>query len=184
MPVKVRLMRIGSKKRPFFRVVAVDERKKRTGAYLELLGTYNPLTEPKDINLKQDRIDYWVGNGAVLSDGFLRIIGQAPQRPPRKPKKAQPEKQAPAEEKATEKEEAVEETSESVENSETPESSSSETEAKTETPVEEVVTENAETQTEAPAAEVTEEVEIPQSETVTEAPTEDTEAEIRPSEDK
>lgn len=87
MPVKIRLMRIGAKKRPFYRVVAVDERRKRTGQYLELLGTYNPLTDPKEVILKQDRIDAWVKNGAQLSDGFLRITGKAPQRPPRKPKK-------------------------------------------------------------------------------------------------
>ncbi len=89
--VKIRLMRIGAKKRPFYRVVAVDERKKRTGAYLELLGTYNPLTEPKQINLRQDLIDAWLKKGAVPSDGFLRIIGKAPQRPPRKAKKVKPE---------------------------------------------------------------------------------------------
>lgn len=81
-------MRIGTKKRPFYRVVVVDERAKRTGAYLELLGTYNPLTEPKDIKLVQDRIDHWIKQGAQMSEGFLRIIGKAPQRPPRKPKKA------------------------------------------------------------------------------------------------
>lgn len=85
--VKIRLMRIGTKGRPFYRVVAVDERKKRTGQYIELLGTYNPLTEPHEIILKQDRIDWWTKNGAVLSDGFLRITKQAPQKPPRKPKK-------------------------------------------------------------------------------------------------
>lgn len=88
MPVKIRLMRIGAKKRPFYRVVAVDERKKRTGQYLELLGTYNPLTKPKEINLKQERIDDWIKRGAQPSVGFLRITGKAPQRPPRKPKKA------------------------------------------------------------------------------------------------
>ena len=80
-------MRIGAKKIPFYRVVAVDERAKRTGAYIENLGTYNPLTEPKDIQLKQDRIDYWIKQGAQPSTGYLRIIGKAPQRPPRKPKK-------------------------------------------------------------------------------------------------
>lgn len=82
-------MRIGTKKKPFYRVVVLDERAKRTGAYIELLGTYNPLTEPKEIKLKQDRIDYWVKAGAQMSNGFLRIIGKAPQRPPRKPKKEQ-----------------------------------------------------------------------------------------------
>lgn len=72
-------------------MVAVDERAKRTGGYLELLGTYNPLTEPHEINLKQDRIDHWVKQGAKMSEGFLRIIGKAPQRPPRKPKKQKQE---------------------------------------------------------------------------------------------
>lgn len=80
-------MRIGAKKRPFYRVVAVDERAKRTGGYIELLGTYNPLTKPHEIKLNQDRIDYWIKQGAQPSDGFLRITGKAPQRPPRKPKK-------------------------------------------------------------------------------------------------
>lgn len=88
MPVKIRLMRIGAKKRPFYRVVAVDERSKRTGGFLELLGTYNPLTEPKEINLKQDRINEWLKKGAQPSEGFLRITGKAPQKPPRKPKKS------------------------------------------------------------------------------------------------
>lgn len=84
-------MRIGAKKRPFYRVVAVDERKKRTGGYLELLGTYNPLTQPKEIKLKQDRIDDWLKKGAQSSEGFLRIIGKAPQRPRRAPKKQKKE---------------------------------------------------------------------------------------------
>lgn len=87
MSLKIRLMRIGAKKRPFYRVVAVDERKKRTGEYIELLGTYNPLTDPKEVNLKKDRINYWLKSGAQPSVGYLRITGQAPQRSPRKPKK-------------------------------------------------------------------------------------------------
>ena len=92
MPVKIRLMRIGAKKRPFYRIVAVDERQKRTGKYLELLGTYNPLTEPKEIILKKDRIELWLKQGAVMSDGYLRMTKQAPQRPPRKPKKEKKDK--------------------------------------------------------------------------------------------
>lgn len=73
----------------------MDERAKRTGGYIELLGTYNPLTEPKDIKLKKDRIEHWIKQGAQMSVGYLRIIGQAPQRPPRKPKKEKKQK-APA----------------------------------------------------------------------------------------
>lgn len=94
--LKIRLMRIGTNKKPFYRVVVVDKRAKRTGAYIEELGTYNPLTEPKDIKLKQDRIDYWTKQGAQMSNGFLRIIGKAPQRPPRKPKKEKKAKEPPA----------------------------------------------------------------------------------------
>lgn len=95
--LKIRLMRIGTKKRPFYRVVALDERSKRTGSYIENLGTYNPLTEPKEIKLNQPRIDYWVKQGAQPSDGYLRMIGKAPQRPPRKPKKeAKKQEGAPA----------------------------------------------------------------------------------------
>lgn len=123
MPVKIRLMRIGAKKRPFYRIVAVDERKKRTGGYLELLGTYNPLTTPHDIKLKQDRIDHWLKNGAQPSDGFLRITGKAPQRPARKPKKEKPavaETPAPAKEEET-KPEAEDETPEVVDEVTTPE---------------------------------------------------------------
>lgn len=121
MPVKIRLMRIGAKKRPFYRVVAVDERKKRSGEYLDLLGTFNPLTNPKEIKLDQKKVDEWVKKGAVLSDGFLRMTGKAPQRPPRKAKKEKAEKppepakteSAPASEVPTEepvvKEQGVEE---------------------------------------------------------------------------
>lgn len=113
MAVKVRLMRIGAKSRPFYRIVAVDERRKRTGGYLDLIGTYNPLTEPKDIKIDQTKLAEWKKKGAVLSDGFLRIIGEAKQRNPRKSKKekaAKPEeapKKAEEEAAVTEKEEAV-----------------------------------------------------------------------------
>lgn len=118
-------MRIGTKKRPFYRIVAVDERKKRTGQYIELLGTYNPLTEPKEIILKKDLIEKWQKNGAVLSDGFLRIIGQAPQRPPRKPKKEKEVKQPKVEEKKPEVETVVEEAPVTTEETGTAETSES-----------------------------------------------------------
>ena len=98
-------MRIGGRQKPFYRVVAINERSKRTGGYLELLGTYDPLTTPHDIKLKQDRIDHWIKQGAQPTNGYLRMIGKAPQRPPRKPKKEKketPAPQAPAEETKTE----------------------------------------------------------------------------------
>lgn len=84
-------MRIGTKKHPFYRIVAVDERHKRTGGYLELLGTYNPISKPKEIKLDQKKIDEWIKKGAQMSEGFLRIIGKAPKHPPKPPKKQKKE---------------------------------------------------------------------------------------------
>ena len=100
-------MRIGGKKKPFYRVVVVEERSKRTGAYTELLGTYNPLTNPKDIKLKQDRIDYWIKQGAQPSTGFLRITGKAPQRLPRKPKKEKKQESSAVSPQPSEKAEEI-----------------------------------------------------------------------------
>ena len=69
-------MRIGAKKRPFYRVVAVDERAKRTGGYIELLGTYNPLTTPHEIILKQDKIDEWIKNSYCIQYVEILLLGE------------------------------------------------------------------------------------------------------------
>ncbi len=105
-------MRIGAKKKPFYRIVVVHERSKRTGGYVELLGTYNPLTEPKDIKINKERMEYWTKQGAQPSAGYLRIIGKAPQRPPRKPKKEAKNPSPAAEAPATETPIATESTQE------------------------------------------------------------------------
>lgn len=111
--LKIRLMRIGARQKPFYRVVVIDERSKRNGAYVELLGTYNPLTQPKEIKLNKERVEHWLKQGAQKSDGFLRILGEAPQRPPRKPKKEKKieepaaTSQQPAEEKPAEEAQPV-----------------------------------------------------------------------------
>jgi small subunit ribosomal protein S16 len=80
--VKIRLLRAGAKKRPFYRVIAIDERRKRDGRALEFLGTYNPITEPAEIKLRTDRIEAWVAQGAELTDAVRALIrrsrGQAP----------------------------------------------------------------------------------------------------------
>lgn len=110
-------MRIGAKKRPFYRVVVIDERAKRSGAYIENVGTYNPLTNPKEIILKKDRIEHWLKMGAVKSDGFLRILGEAPQKPPRAPKKAKKEEKPSV---VIEKEVVSSQPSEEVKTEETP----------------------------------------------------------------
>ncbi len=64
MAVKIRLTRKGTKKKPFYRIVAADIECPRDGRFLELLGTYDPMVEPAVVTLKEDRINYWLGEGA------------------------------------------------------------------------------------------------------------------------
>jgi len=67
MSVRIRLTRKGTKKKPFYRIVAADVEAPRDGKFLETLGTYNPMTEPALITLNEDRINYWLGEGAQPS---------------------------------------------------------------------------------------------------------------------
>ncbi len=64
MSVKIRLARRGAKKKPFYRIVAADSECPRDGRFLEMLGTYDPMVEPAAVTLKEDRIKYWMGEGA------------------------------------------------------------------------------------------------------------------------
>jgi small subunit ribosomal protein S16 len=75
--VKIRLLRAGATRRPFYRIVAIDERKKRDGRPLEFLGTYDPRTEPARILVRADRVEAWVGKGARLSDTVRSLVRQA-----------------------------------------------------------------------------------------------------------
>ncbi len=76
MSVRIRLTRKGTKKKPFYRIVAADIESPRDGRFLELLGTYNPMVEPAAITLKQDRINYWLGEGAKPSTTVQSIFKQ------------------------------------------------------------------------------------------------------------
>jgi len=70
-------MRTGAKKRPSYRIVVKEKQSKRDGAYLENLGTYNPTREPAEVNIKVDRVQYWIGKGAQPTDTVARLIKQA-----------------------------------------------------------------------------------------------------------
>ena len=70
-------MRTGAKKRPSYRIVVREKQSKRDGAYLENLGTYNPTRDPAEINLKSDRVQYWISKGAQPTDTVRRLIKQA-----------------------------------------------------------------------------------------------------------
>lgn len=73
--VRIRLRRVGMKKQPSFRVVAADKEAPRDGRFLEILGFYNPRTEPATIQLKEDRIYQWLDNGAQPSESVRQIFG-------------------------------------------------------------------------------------------------------------
>lgn len=74
MAVKIRLKQTGSRNRKAYRIVAVDESKKRDGAVIETLGYINPLVVPNQISLKHDRIKYWLKCGAVLTEATRKLV--------------------------------------------------------------------------------------------------------------
>jgi small subunit ribosomal protein S16 len=77
MAVKIRLQRYGSKKRPFYRLVAADSRNKRDGRYLEIIGTYNPLTEPATVKIDEEKAQKWLHEGAQVTDTVKNLFDQA-----------------------------------------------------------------------------------------------------------
>ena len=68
MSVKIRLARKGAKKKPFYRIVVADIEAPRDGRFLEVVGTYDPLKDPALVTLKEERIKYWIGEGAQPTD--------------------------------------------------------------------------------------------------------------------
>ncbi|PYG31161.1 30S ribosomal protein S16 [Pelagimonas varians] len=116
MAIKIRLARGGSKKRPFYRIVAADSRMPRDGRFVEKLGTYNPLL-PKDseerVKMNVERIQYWLGEGAQTTDRvsrFLEAAGVVAKKERSNLKKGEPGKKAKerAEEKASKAADAAE----------------------------------------------------------------------------
>jgi small subunit ribosomal protein S16 len=74
MPVRIRLARKGSKKRPFYRIVVASSEAPRDGRFIEIIGTYNPLTEPAQVDIKAERLDYWRQQGAEPTDTVRNLI--------------------------------------------------------------------------------------------------------------
>lgn len=77
MAVKIRLQRVGTKKRPFYRVVAIDSRKRRDGQIIELLGRYQPITGGEQLDLDQDKVLKWLNNGAQPTDTAMDLLKKA-----------------------------------------------------------------------------------------------------------
>ncbi len=76
MATVIRLTRMGRKKKPFYRIVVTDSRKRRDGGWIESIGYYNPLTEPEVIKFDEERLNYWLGVGAKMSDRVKKITGK------------------------------------------------------------------------------------------------------------
>ena len=76
MAVKLRLKRMGAKQKPFYRIIAADSRSPRDGRFIETVGTYNPIKEPAIITLKEDRVMYWLEQGAIPTDTVRNILSK------------------------------------------------------------------------------------------------------------
>ncbi|MBQ9011948.1 MAG: 30S ribosomal protein S16 [Bacilli bacterium] len=76
MAVKLRLMRMGAKKKPFYRIVAADSRTKRDGKYIELVGTYNPVANPAEIKVNEEVALKWLSVGAIPTDTVKSLFNK------------------------------------------------------------------------------------------------------------
>jgi small subunit ribosomal protein S16 len=75
----IRLARFGAKKKPTYRVVVIEKQKARDGRSVEVVGSYNPVTQPATVNLKMDRIQHWIKAGAKPSDTVARLLKNRPE---------------------------------------------------------------------------------------------------------
>lgn len=75
--VKIRLTRMGSLKKPFYRVIVADSKARRDGPFIEVIGTYDPKREPSEIKLNLERANYWLGQGAQPTDRVKRLLEKA-----------------------------------------------------------------------------------------------------------
>ena len=91
MAVRLRLTRVGSKKNPIYRVIVADSRSPRDGRFIEIVGRYNPQTDPSTIELDKEKIQQWIGKGAQPSAAVSKLIKIAAAQPaePAQPSEAQ-----------------------------------------------------------------------------------------------
>jgi small subunit ribosomal protein S16 len=78
----IRLARVGARKQPYYRVVVIEKERARNGRSVEVVGTYNPRTNPASVDLKKDRIEHWVSKGARMSETVARLVSKYPAATP------------------------------------------------------------------------------------------------------
>ncbi len=74
MAVKIRLTRLGAKKKPYYRLVAADSKAPRDGKFLEVLGTYDPMKDPAAVTIQKEKVQHWLGKGAMVSESARAIL--------------------------------------------------------------------------------------------------------------
>ena len=74
----IRLARVGARKQPYYRIVVIEKDRARNGRSIEVVGTYNPRTNPASVNLKHERIAYWRGVGAQMSETVAKLVAKNP----------------------------------------------------------------------------------------------------------
>ena len=92
--VKIRLRRVGAKNRPMYRVVVADARSPRDGAFIEIIGHYNPLTDPETFSIDEERALKWLGHGAQPTDTVARLLSKSGIMEKAKPSSAKRSKSA------------------------------------------------------------------------------------------
>lgn len=77
MAVRIRLTRLGKKKKPFYRIIVADSEAKRDGKFLDILGTYDPLQDPAEIKINEEKLQEWLGRGALPTTTVKSLIKKA-----------------------------------------------------------------------------------------------------------
>ena len=73
----IRLARVGARKQPYYRIVVIEKERARNGRPVEVVGTYNPRTNPASVELKRERVDHWVSKGAQVSETVSRLLAKS-----------------------------------------------------------------------------------------------------------
>lgn len=81
----IRMARFGAKKKPTYRLVVIDKERARNSRAVEVVGHYNPVSKPKQLLIKHDRLEYWVKTGAQMSDTVARLVKNNPAQPADQP---------------------------------------------------------------------------------------------------
>ena len=92
----IRLSRRGARKQPYYRIVVIEKARARDGRSVEVVGTYNPRTNPATVDLKRERISYWTSKGAQLSDRVKKLVEKTPASTPVEPSPAPEPTEQPA----------------------------------------------------------------------------------------